>query len=503
MHRPRLLILDEPTGGLDPLNQQTFNDIVHEAHGGGATVFLSSHILPEVEHLCDRVGIIREGKLITVDQVAALQGLEAARRGGDLPRSPASPDWFAALPGVREATPAERRAHPAPDRPGRPARHPAGRGEPRRDQPRLARAEPGGNLPALLHSDGQPPTAADRPLSAASQSVVGLRPTHERTNAQTTPLIPGGTHVPLDLHQNPARLSRLAILIWGFGLALIVYAYFPLSTSTIVKGNPEEVQRLAESQRFFAEPVAITTPAGYVTWKVIASLPLILGIWAARAGARLGRFAEERGTLDIVLSTPQSRGRVLGEGIAALVAATILIGVLIGVGSLIGEASADVTVDPVGALLTGVNVSLMSLAFGTLALFMAQFLTSAGAATGFACAVMVVAWILDGTGRISPDLAWVGRLSPYHLFTLSKPLIASYGTNYGALIALVALAAIFGAVSIPLFARRDLGASAWPRRGTARRGAARRSSPGRWVTSRCAGSGCARCGPAHRPWSGG
>jgi polyether ionophore transport system permease protein len=262
---------------------------------------------------------------------------------------------------------------------------------------------------------------------------------------------------------------RLAILLWGFGLALIVCAYFPLSASTIVKGNPEEVQRLAESQRFFAEPVAITTPEGYVTWKVIASLPLILGIWAARAGARLGRFAEERGTLDIVLSTPQSRGRVLGEGIAALVTATILIGVLIGVGALIGEVLADVTVDPVGALLTGVNVSLMSLAFGTLALLMAQFLTSAGAATGFACAVMVVAWILDGTGRISPDLAWVGRLSPYHLFTLSKPLIASYGTNYGALIALVALAAIFGAVSIPLFARRDLGASAWPRRGTARR----------------------------------
>ncbi|HEX5501701.1 MAG TPA: ABC transporter ATP-binding protein, partial [Thermomicrobiales bacterium] len=72
MHRPRLLVLDEPTGGLDPLNQQTFYDLVAEAHAGGATVFLSSHILPEVEHICHRVGIIREGELVTVDQVAAL-----------------------------------------------------------------------------------------------------------------------------------------------------------------------------------------------------------------------------------------------------------------------------------------------------------------------------------------------------------------------------------------------------------------------------------------------
>src|SRR5215213_6137449 len=105
MHRPRLLILDEPSGGLGPLNQQTFYDIVLEAHAGGATVFVSSHILPEVEHLCQRVGIIREGKLITVDEVAALRDLK--QRVVEVTfRTPASPDWFATLPGVREATPA-------------------------------------------------------------------------------------------------------------------------------------------------------------------------------------------------------------------------------------------------------------------------------------------------------------------------------------------------------------------------------------------------------------
>jgi ABC-2 type transport system ATP-binding protein len=64
MHRPRLLVLDEPTGGLDPLNQQAFYDLCREAKAAGATVFLSSHILSEVEHISDRVGIIRSGRLV-------------------------------------------------------------------------------------------------------------------------------------------------------------------------------------------------------------------------------------------------------------------------------------------------------------------------------------------------------------------------------------------------------------------------------------------------------
>ncbi len=66
MHQPPLLILDEPTNGLDPLNQQEFFDLTTEVREDGATIFLSSHILSEVEHLCDRVGIIRSGRLVNI-----------------------------------------------------------------------------------------------------------------------------------------------------------------------------------------------------------------------------------------------------------------------------------------------------------------------------------------------------------------------------------------------------------------------------------------------------
>jgi hypothetical protein len=72
MSRAELLILDEPTGGLDPLVQRTVLDLVHEAKADGRTVFFSSHILSVVQAVCDRVGIIREGLLVATERVEDL-----------------------------------------------------------------------------------------------------------------------------------------------------------------------------------------------------------------------------------------------------------------------------------------------------------------------------------------------------------------------------------------------------------------------------------------------
>jgi ABC-2 type transport system ATP-binding protein len=100
-HRPELLLLDEPTAGLDPLIQQSFFQVLRELIAEGRTAFLSSHILSEVEKTADRVGIIREGRLVKVDTVEALRDLAnhqvELRFTGPVPAAE-----FEALPGVSE-----------------------------------------------------------------------------------------------------------------------------------------------------------------------------------------------------------------------------------------------------------------------------------------------------------------------------------------------------------------------------------------------------------------
>ena len=102
-HRPELLLLDEPTSGLDPLVQQTFFELLREAVGDGGTVFLSSHILSEVEKACGRVAIIRDGGLVKVDRVDALRDLAhhqvELRFAGPVPTAE-----FEQLPGVSQVT---------------------------------------------------------------------------------------------------------------------------------------------------------------------------------------------------------------------------------------------------------------------------------------------------------------------------------------------------------------------------------------------------------------
>ena len=99
MHEPEMLILDEPTGGLDPLMQQEFAELLAEVREEGRTVFLSSHYLPEVERVADRVGIVRRGHLIAVDTLdgfrAKIQSNLSIEFG-----SPVDPATFAGLGGV-------------------------------------------------------------------------------------------------------------------------------------------------------------------------------------------------------------------------------------------------------------------------------------------------------------------------------------------------------------------------------------------------------------------
>jgi ABC-2 type transport system ATP-binding protein len=109
-HRPDLLLLDEPTSGLDPLIQQEFYTVIRDAKAEGRTVFLSSHILSEVEKTCDRVAIIRDGRLARVDRTEALRDL--AHHQVELVFTDEVPlEEFTALPGVSDVVAADHTLH--------------------------------------------------------------------------------------------------------------------------------------------------------------------------------------------------------------------------------------------------------------------------------------------------------------------------------------------------------------------------------------------------------
>jgi ABC-2 type transport system ATP-binding protein len=100
-HEPELLIFDEPTSGLDPLMQEEFLELVAEERERGCTVFVSSHDLDEVQRICDRVGMVREGRLIAVERMVDLLG-KARRKVSVRLSGPSSLDDLRALPSVSE-----------------------------------------------------------------------------------------------------------------------------------------------------------------------------------------------------------------------------------------------------------------------------------------------------------------------------------------------------------------------------------------------------------------
>lgn len=102
MHDPEILILDEPTGGLDPLMQQEFYDLLQQLKERGRTIFLSSHILSEVERVCDRVGIVRQGQLVDVRAIEDLKQ-KKVRHMEVLFRGPVNTADFLKLPQVTDA----------------------------------------------------------------------------------------------------------------------------------------------------------------------------------------------------------------------------------------------------------------------------------------------------------------------------------------------------------------------------------------------------------------
>jgi ABC-2 type transport system permease protein len=193
-------------------------------------------------------------------------------------------------------------------------------------------------------------------------------------------------------------------------------------------------------------------------WKY-GSLLTFVAIWGLLAGSRMLRGEEERGSLDVLLSAPRSRGRVVFEKLAALGTALLLIGLLIGVFTALGGVSAKADFSFGDAMLFGLDISLVAAAFAGIALFVSQFTHEQGAAAGLTGAFFGLSILLNSLHLVIPSAENLARISPVYYFGLSKPLVPSYGTNPGAILVLAGIAVVFSLAGAALFLSRDVGAS--------------------------------------------
>jgi ABC-2 type transport system permease protein len=253
------------------------------------------------------------------------------------------------------------------------------------------------------------------------------------------------------------RDYRVAILAWGFALGLFATIDFAESTSTTIA----TFGSLVPLFHFLGDPYQIQTPEGFITWRIMELfVPLAMCFWPILAGARLVRGEEERGSMDVLLATPQSRAVLLLSKLSALLIALILIGLLLALGLIAGQARLEGHVSVVRALLVGLNASLLAFFFGCLALLFSQFTANRAVAAGWASGLLVLSVLLDSAGRLMNG-SWVQYLSPFYYYNLNRPLIPSFPDQPLAAALLASFAVLSAGASLLLFARRDIGGVAF------------------------------------------
>ncbi len=247
------------------------------------------------------------------------------------------------------------------------------------------------------------------------------------------------------------------ILSWGIGLGLLMYVGFATATTPVLAAFASIVPLVG----FLGEPVAMQTPAGYITFRYMETiLPLLISFWTILAGVRLVRGEEERGTMDVLLATPQTRTRLILEKIGALVLALLLIAGLIALGVVVGESVIEQHADVVRAGLTGLNLSLFAFFFAMVGLLLSQFTTSRGAAAGCASGLLLLVLLLSIIGRLVKD-SWLQYLSPLYYYNLNRPLIPSFSNAPLASLVLIVPALLLAASSVVIFVGRDIGRAAF------------------------------------------
>src|ERR1700694_950382 len=281
------------------------------------------------------------------------------------------------------------------------------------------------------------------------------------SSSATTKATPRGPRRPTmwlsNVFLKTLRDYRIPIFGWGIGMGLVVVS--PMASVATLLTTPQaraQLVSLAATFAWNADVVAVDTIGGYATFK-IGIFIFLIAIWPLLAASRMLRGEEDRGSLDVLLSPPRPRRSVALEKLAAMWTALLAMGLLIGLLAFAGGRKFGGDFGLGDALLFGLNLALVCMVIGGVALLISQFTQERGPAAGWTAGLLLVFVVLDMVHRVVPNSEWVSRLSPVYYYNLSKPLVPSYGVNAGAMVVMLALAAVLAGAAVLLFARRDVG----------------------------------------------
>ena len=409
-----LLVLDEPTSGLDPLKEAVFQACIEETREHGRTVLLSSHILAEVEALCDRVTIIRAGKTVETGTLSELRHLTRTSISVETEQAPRRPR---AAPG-----------HPRPPRRGPPRPLRRRHGPPRRDDPaarRLRRAQPDGH-------------AAD---------ARGAVPAPLRRRDRMSALTGAGTLLRFALRRERVRIPVYLLLFTILVAQTAAQSESMFTTraaradyAATVTGNPGLIAMVGP-------PYALTNVGGDVAWQIGGFGAAFVALMSMFFVGRHTRGEEQSGRSELIGAAPVGRFAPLTAALIVVTGAQILLGALVAL-TMIGLDQPSAGSLALGASLTGVG-----LVFAGVAAVAVQVSQTTSAASGMVGAAIGGAYLLRAAGDVGDGtLSW---LSPIGWGQAMRPFA---GERWWPLaLSLVAASALVGA-AFALRARRDEGA---------------------------------------------
>jgi len=253
------------------------------------------------------------------------------------------------------------------------------------------------------------------------------------------------------------RDLRGQILGWGLGigsLGWMIIALYPSFKDQMAVYADLIASFPPALTAFFGDMSNLGDWSGWLNVEFFSWVPPILAVFAVAVGTGLIAGEEEKGTLDLLLSQPIHRWRVVAEKSAALVAATVLIVLLAAVCMIAGSVAVGETKDLARLTLATLDIAPVTLASGAFALMASVVLRRKRLATATAVIVVVGSWFLDALGKA------VNVLKPYRPFTLfhyyNGGTVMSKGMEWGNAGVLLGLTALFFAVSLIAFQRRDI-----------------------------------------------